>query len=163
MIRQAVHTKVVAHVGGSAEVTLEALSKEGAAFLNKGGAMITLGDKEYAVASADAEKKTVTLQEAPGSAIGAGTLAYTAEAGKMDDATKAAADVHMTLVFGKDAYGTVDLSSTGAVTTIIKGRGSAGTDDPLDQRATVGAKVMGFTAAILNDLWLLRIEHGVSA
>lgn len=163
VIRQAVHTKVAAHVGGSAEVTLEALSKEGAAFLNKGGAMITLGDKEYAVASADAEQKTVTLQEAPGSAIGAGTLAYTAEAGKMDDATKAAADVHMTLVFGKDAYGTVDLSSTGAVTTIIKGRGSAGTDDPLDQRATVGAKVMGFTAAILNDLWLLRIEHGVSA
>ncbi len=50
-----------------------------------------------------------------------------------------------------------------AITTIIKGRGSAGTDDPLDQRATVGAKVMAYTATILNDLWLLRIEHGVSA
>ena len=68
----------------------------------------------------------------------------------------------MTLVFGKDAYGVIDLGG-GAITTIIKGRGSAGTDDPLDQRATVGAKVMAYTATILNDLWLLRIEHGVSA
>ena len=41
--------------------------------------------------------------------------------------------------------------------------GSAGTADPLDQRATVGAKVMAYTALVLNDLWLVAIEHAVTA
>ena len=41
--------------------------------------------------------------------------------------------------------------------------GSAGTSDPLDQRATVGAKVAAYAAKILNELWIIRIEHGVSA
>ena len=95
-------------------------------------------------------------------AISAGTYVYSTEAGKLDSTTRVADDVHITLVFGKDAYGVIDLDG-GALQTIIKGRGSAGTDDPLDQRATAGAKVMGYTATILNDLWLLRIEHGVSA
>ena len=74
------------------------------------------------------------------------------------------ADVHATLIFGKDAYGTIDLGDgSGAIKSIIKQLGSAGTADPLNQRATVGAKVMAYTAAILNQNWLIRIEHGVSA
>lgn len=73
------------------------------------------------------------------------------------------ADVHATLVFGKDAYGIVDIGSKGGVESIVKGFGSAGTADPLNQRATVGAKVMAFAAKILNDNWIVRIEHGVSA
>ena len=73
-------------------------------------------------------------------------------------------DVHSTLIFGSDAYGTIDIGGgSGAVRTIIKGLGSAGTADPLDQRATVGGKIMAYTATILNPLWILRIEHGVSA
>lgn len=73
-------------------------------------------------------------------------------------------DVHATLIFGKDAYGTIDLGDgSGAIKSIIKQLGSAGTADPLNQRATVGAKVMAYTAAILNQNWLIRIEHGVSA
>ncbi len=47
--------------------------------------------------------------------------------------------------------------------TIIKPRGSAGTTDPLDQRCTVGAKVAAYTAKVLNPLWLVKIEHCVSA
>ena len=50
----------------------------------------------------------------------------------------------------------------GAVQLIVKPHGSSGTADPLDQRATVGAKVTAYTAAILNDHWLVRIEHTVS-
>lgn len=42
-------------------------------------------------------------------------------------------------IFGKDAYGRVELAG-GAMEMIIKQKGSAGTADPLDQRSTVGWK-----------------------
>ena len=57
----------------------------------------------------------------------------------------------------------VDVAGKGALLTIIKPHGSAGTSDPLDQRATVGAKVAAYAATILNELWILRIEHTVSS
>ena len=60
-------------------------------------------------------------------------------------------------------YGMVDVAGSGALQIIIKPHGSAGTSDPLDQRATVGAKVAAYAAKILNELWIIRIEHGVSA
>lgn len=72
-------------------------------------------------------------------------------------------DVHVALVFGKDAYGTISLEGRGNLHTIIKGLGSGGTYDPLDQRCTVAAKVEGFTAKILNNDWIVAIEHGVTA
>lgn len=162
VIRQAVHTKVAAHSASSAVVTVDEITAEAEAFLSKAGAKVMIGAEEYEVLGVDRAAKTITLTSAVSTAIPADTYVYSTEAGKLDDATKTADDVHMTLVFGKDAYGVIDLGG-GAITTIIKGRGSAGTDDPLDQRATVGAKVMAYTATILNDLWLLRIEHGVSA
>ena len=71
--------------------------------------------------------------------------------------------VYATLFLGKDAYGIVDVGGSGALQIIIKPHGSAGTSDPLDQRATVGAKVAAYAAKILNELWIIRIEHGVSA
>lgn len=162
VIRQAVHTKVAAHSASSAVVTVDEITAEAEAFLSKAHAKVMIGAEEYEVSGVDRAAKTITLTSAVSTAIPADTYVYSTEAGKLDDATKTADDVHMTLVFGKDAYGVIDLGG-GAITTIIKGRGSAGTDDPLDQRATVGAKVMAYTATILNDLWLLRIEHGVSA
>lgn len=73
------------------------------------------------------------------------------------------ADVHSALVFGKDSYGVIDIEGSGAIQTIIKGLGSGGTEDPLDQRATIGAKVEAYAATILNDGWIVRIEHGVTA
>ena len=162
VIRQAVHTKVAAHSASSAVVTVDEITAEAEAFLSKAHAKVMIGAEEYEVSGVDRAAKTITLASAVSAAIPADTYVYSTEAGKLDNTTKTADDVHMTLVFGKDAYGVIDLGG-GAITTIIKGRGSAGTDDPLDQRATVGAKVMAYTATILNDLWLLRIEHGVSA
>jgi len=44
---------------------------------------------------------------------------------------------------------------------IVKKMGSAGTEDPLDQRATSGWKV-ATTCKILNDDFLHRIEHGAT-
>lgn len=72
------------------------------------------------------------------------------------------ADVHAALIFGEDAYGTIDIEGSGAMRTIIKGPGSSGTADPLDQRSTVGAKVDGYAVKVLNDEWIVAIEHGVS-
>lgn len=73
-------------------------------------------------------------------------------------------DVASTLVFGQDAYGVVDLGSVGEnVSTIVKAAGSAGTADPLNQRSTVGWKVSGYVAQILQPGWLIRIEHGITA
>lgn len=72
-------------------------------------------------------------------------------------------DVHDTFVFGADAYGTIDIAGSGAIKAIVKPHGSSGTADPLDQRATVGAKVSAFTAAVLNSEWLLCIRHAVTA
>lgn len=43
------------------------------------------------------------------------------------------------IFLGKDAFGTIDINGAG-VQTIVKPLGSAGTEDPLNQRATVGYK-----------------------
>jgi len=70
-------------------------------------------------------------------------------------------DVYATLIVGADAYGITRISGE-AVRNIIKPLGSAGTADPLEQRATSGWKVT-FVAKILNDAFMVRIEHAVSA
>jgi len=69
-------------------------------------------------------------------------------------------DVYTTLIFAANAVGTVPLQK-GSVKNIIKKMGSAGTEDPLDQRSTSGWKVAQ-TAKILNDDLLVRIEHGAT-
>lgn len=71
------------------------------------------------------------------------------------------ADVYATLIFGKDAYGVSRISGE-ALRNIVKPLGSAGTADPLDQRSTSGWKAT-FVSLILNQTWMIRIEHGVSA
>lgn len=70
-------------------------------------------------------------------------------------------DVYSTLIFGMDAYGTTRISGE-AMKNIVKPLGSAGTADPLDQRATSGWKAT-FVAKILNDAFMIRLEHAVSA
>ncbi len=70
-------------------------------------------------------------------------------------------DVASTLVVGKDAYGVVDIEG-GNVRAIVKPCGSAGTSDPLDQVSTVGWKADGFAAKILQQAWMVRVEHSVS-
>lgn len=87
----------------------------------------------------------------------------TTEAKVFAGAGAAAIDVHSTLLLGKDAYGVIDIEGKGAIKNIIKAFGSAGTADPLDQRSTSGWKVSAYTSKILQQLWMLRIEHAVSA
>lgn len=66
-------------------------------------------------------------------------------------------DVYATLIIAKEAYGICPLDGA-AMQNIIKPLGSAGAADPLDQRATSGWKAIT-TTQILNQNWLVRIEH----
>lgn len=62
-------------------------------------------------------------------------------------------------IFGSDAYGVTELTG-GAASNIVKGHGSAGTADPLGQRATSGWKLF-MTSAILNPKFM-GIIHDVT-
>lgn len=70
-------------------------------------------------------------------------------------------DVHCSMIIGKDAYGVVDVDGKVKPENIVKGFGSAGTADALDQRATSGWKAM-FTAKRLDEDCMIRIEHAVT-
>lgn len=65
-------------------------------------------------------------------------------------------DVYSAVVFGQHAYGISRISGE-SMKNIVKPLGSAGSADPLDQRATSGWKAT-FVAKILNDDFLYRIE-----
>lgn len=70
-------------------------------------------------------------------------------------------DVYPILYFGMEAYGTVALRGQGAVSPSIIPAQQKTKDDPLGQRGYVGWKTW-FAAAILNQLWLARLEVGVT-
>ena len=65
-------------------------------------------------------------------------------------------DVYATLVLGDNAYGTTHLGGEG-LQHIVKQLGSAGTSDPLNQRATVGWKA-GKVTVRLVEAFMVRIE-----
>ena len=159
---QSVLNKVNASTTSSASFVLKnAPTDAEIAYLSTAGNKLMIGSNEHTIASFDAAANTVTLAAA--ASLTADAIVYSMDAGEVDSTTKAGVDVHSTLIFGKDAYGMVDVAGSGALQIIIKPHGSAGTSDPLDQRATVGAKVAAYAAKILNELWIIRIEHGVSA
>lgn len=161
---QTVLNKVNANTSSSTTFVLKNEPTEAEkAYLSTGGNKIMIGSNEHTLASTGsytAATKTVKLSSA--ATLTADTVVWTNDAGAPDATTKAAPAVHATLVFGKDAYGVVDVEGKGAVQLIVKPHGSGGTNDPLDQRATVGAKVTAYAAVVLNDEWLVKIEHTVS-
>lgn len=71
-----------------------------------------------------------------------------------------AVDVYLSIVFGDNAIGDVDIESLD-MEMIFKGLGSGGTYDPLNQRQTQGWKD-SYAAKILNDNCLLRVESTVT-
>jgi len=70
-------------------------------------------------------------------------------------------DVHSTLIFGKEAYAQTRISAN-TLQNIVKPLGSAGSADPLNQRATSGWKA-SYVAKILNQGFLVVLKHAVSA
>ena len=69
-------------------------------------------------------------------------------------------DVYATLVFGENAYGTTALAD-GGLEHIVKQLGSAGSSDPLNQRATVGWKATKVTVRLV-EAFMIRIETAAS-
>lgn len=72
------------------------------------------------------------------------------------------ADIHHTMVFGADAYGTIDIDNSGSIRTIIKLAQDGGTEDPLEQRSTIACKVAAYAAAVLNPLWIIDVQSSAS-
>lgn len=72
-----------------------------------------------------------------------------------------AVDVYATLILGADAYGITEITG-GGLEHIVKQLGSAGTADPLNQRASCGWKATK-TAKILVPQYMVRIESGATA
>ena len=74
------------------------------------------------------------------------------------------AEVFSTVIYGMDAFGTIELGGTGKnVEVIINPPGSSGALDPLNQRSTIAWKVKGFCTTILQDDLIVRIESGATA
>lgn len=74
-------------------------------------------------------------------------------------------DVHASIIYGQDAFGMVKLGGKGKpnIQIIVKPLGSSGYNDPLNQRGSIGWKVPFFATAVLQDDFIVRLEHAVSA
>lgn len=89
-------------------------------------------------------------------------LVETTEAKIFEGAGASGADVASVVVLGQYAYGVTSLKGA-KPRVIVKPAGSAGTADPLDQISTVGWKMDGFGAKLLQPEYAVRIECGFSA
>jgi len=117
------------------------------------GRKVSIAGETYTIVSANAESKTLTLDKATGELFEGMTVAPC-------DAGAEGTPVYSTLFIGADAYGVTEVEG-GGLKTIIKQLGSAGSGDPLDQRATVGWKALK-TAAILSQPFMVRVETASS-
>ena len=102
-------------------------------------------------------------------------LRYDPQPGTLTDATiklvpagagygSPAIPVYSTLIYGQNAYGSVELGGTGRnVQVIVKEPGSSGSVDPLNQRGTIAWKVNGFCSVILQDDFIVRLESAATA
>ena len=101
-------------------------------------------------ASGAAGAATITVSEAVTGTPGDGEVVYPGEGGA------AGRDVYSTLILGADAYGVTEIAG-GGLQHIVKQLGSAGTADPLNQRATAGWKATK-VAERLVEPYMVRIE-----
>lgn len=112
----------------------------------------------------DASAKRITFRWMPDATVSAEWT--TANSAKIVPTGGGAdgAPVYGTLIYGQNAFGDVELGGDGKnVKIIINPPGSAGASDPLEQRGTIAWKVRGFTCVILQDAFIVRVEHGATA
>ena len=102
------------------------------------------------VCGIDPANKYLFLKNEPANTPADSDVLYPGEAGKEGR------DVYSTLILGENAYGTTELSG-GGLEHIVKQLGSAGTADPLNQRATAGWKATK-AAVRLVEPYMVRIE-----
>jgi len=117
------------------------------------GRKLLIDGRVYNVASNTASSGTATVTLKSGekfSAIADDADVYPGEAGADGR------DVYSTLIGGSNAYGTTEISG-GGLEHIVKPLGSAGSADPLNQRATTGWKATK-TAIRLVEQYMVRVE-----
>lgn len=111
------------------------------------GRKVLIGAAQFTVTAA--ADNSVTLNAAP-TVTTAGTVIYPGEAGAKGR------DVYSVLVIAENAYGVTEIQG-GGLEHIVKQLGSGGTEDPLNQRATVGWKATK-VAERLVESYMRRIE-----
>lgn len=74
--------------------------------------------------------------------------------------TSSTATVYSTFIFGKNAYGTIDIGMGSNVEVIAKKSGAQDTSNPLNMFSTIGWKVNAFVAKTLNALWIINVKTG---
>lgn len=117
------------------------------------GRMVLINGEVLEVESANAAaagSATITLKDDPTTTPSAANVIYGGEAGAKGR------NVYSTLIMGAEAYGTTALEG-GGLEHIVKPLGSAGTADPLNQRATVGWKATK-VAERLVEAYMIRVE-----
>ena len=73
-------------------------------------------------------------------------------------------DVYSTLIYGRDAFGDIELAGSGkSVEIIINPPGSAGAYDPLAQKGTIAWKAKGFCSVVLQPDFIVRVLGGATA
>lgn len=77
------------------------------------------------------------------------------------DAGAGNVDVYSTFIFGKNAYGVVDLAGQGEPIIFYKRPNSGDTSNPLDLYSTVGWKIH-FATKVLNSDWLIELKSASS-
>ena len=117
-------------------------------------------DEAFVKVSQDQDKENIYTGEV-GRLFGV-RLVETTEAKIFEGAGADGADVASVIVLGQYAYGVTSLKGA-KPRVIVKPAGSAGTADPLDQISTVGWKMDGFGAKLLQPEYAVRIECGFSA
>lgn len=85
---------------------------------------------------------------------------YGLTAGFSTSATNVA-NVYSNFIFGKNAYGVVNLASISGPRVYVKNPGDNSTDNPINQFSTVGWK-MPFAVKTLNANWLINIKTGAT-
>ena len=146
-----VRTLTVASVSTKTITIDEKLTTAQAAAL--AGRKVIIAGVVYTVESAAAGaagSATITIKETPGAGVADNAIIYPGEAGAKGR------DVYATLILGANAYGITEITG-GGLQHIVKQLGSAGTADPLNQRATAGWKAT-HVAERLVEQYMVRIE-----
>lgn len=123
------------------------------------GKLVYIDEHPACIESIDVAGKTLKLRYTPAGFTFASSATITPYG-----AGASGADVYSTIIYGADAFGSISLGGNGDnVEVIMNPPGSSGALDPLNQRGTIAWKVKGFCSAILQDDFIVRLEHGATA
>lgn len=86
---------------------------------------------------------------------------YSLTSGGFSTSAANVANVYFNFIFGKNAYGIVNIGSVSAPKVYVKNPSGNSTDNPLDLFSTVGWK-MPFACKTLNSNWIVAIATGAT-